>query len=1223
MQTRSWPRTARLLGIVLLLAGGATAGMNGQTTASQVVSQIHGNINEAQRITLTGDLHPLARAEFDQGAVAPSKSAGRLMLVLKRSSAKQTALNQFLADSHNPQSASFHRWITPEQFGSKFGPSKSDLRAASTWLQSHGLTVAKVHKGGSAIEFTGTVGQINEAFHTSIHAYKVNGEIHHANATDPQIPAALANLVAGVTQLNDFNARPMNRVRGKVQYSTQTHVAHPQWTVPASGSTPTYYLLTPEDFAVQYDAKPAYTAGITGTGATIGILSDSNIDISVVNHYRSIFGLPVNPPQVVIDGSDPGVNDNATEAYLDVENAGAVAPNATIILYTSGSYGTINGEGGVNFSMARAIEDNTATILSLSYGNCEQNLGNTGNTLINEMWEQAAAQGQTVLVSSGDTGSAGCDSNGSEYAEYGRAVNGLASTPWNIAVGGTDAYYSDYATGGASLKKYWKSTNDAKHGSLQKAFPEQSWNNSIYGHNLTAYDPKVSQEYTTASTGGGVSSCVTSTSKAGTVTCTAGWSKPAWQKATGVPADKVRDIPDVSLLSADGANGLAWAVCVSDTDCVADSAGNITASAVGGTSASAPAMAGILALINQKYGAQGQANFILYPMATQYPKAFNDISIGSNNVPCDYTVSQCWQDSGAYTYSLQKYSAGKGYDLATGLGTVDVNNLITNWGKISMASTKTALTLSKTTITHGQSISAGVKVTSSTTGTPTGGVTLLATTPLQANTSQTLFTLNSKGTATQSVDFLPGGSYSVYARYGGDGFFGSSQSTPISVTVAAEACSLNASIQDNAAAFNGYETTSSGAKLPYGVTILADIQPSGISAAKGMANGVATGTATYMDGKTILGTVPLNNFGGAEYTTETLGLGAHSLSIAYSGDASFKAATTTPLNFTVVKSDTFSFFEFPGVEPSYYVGQPYPFTVAVDASSLGPMAPTGTVSFKVDSGAPVKVALVNWNTMSLATYAPSINTIGRHLLTATYSGDTHYNSSTVTRHIQVDYPSLKASSTKLTVSPSDLSSITPNTKVTITATVTGGKGSTKAPTGTVAIYDAFMDEMNPMTLTAGKGATSTASISFTPSEILGLKNALKAVYSGDSVYNSSTSNLIEINNSSWADFLLVAQSGNVSVAAGSTAAVKLNLTSEYGFSNNVVLTCKTTTGIACAVAPSTVKLSGKSTASVTINAYTQSGSKKTNAPVGSYVVLVTGTSTNGIVHNARINAIVK
>ena len=296
------------------------------------------------------------------------------------------------------------------------------------------------HPGKQTIEFSGNAGQFRDAFHSAIHGYQVNGQTHFANATNPDIPAALAPVVGGFVSLNNFPLKSYVRVLGKATYKPQTHQATPQWTYGSAYSL----LLAPADFAVQYDLNPLYQAGVNGSGQSIAIINESNIDIEQVNQFRSLFGLPANPPQIVIDGNDPGIdgiNDiipmaHSIEAYLDVEWAGAVAPDATVYLVIAAGLDT---EAGLFLAAEHAVYSNIAPVISLSFGECEQYLGST-NSFMNSLWEQAAAQGITVMVSAGDSGSSGCESD--EYAVLGLGVNGLASTPYNVAVGGTDFYYS-------------------------------------------------------------------------------------------------------------------------------------------------------------------------------------------------------------------------------------------------------------------------------------------------------------------------------------------------------------------------------------------------------------------------------------------------------------------------------------------------------------------------------------------------------------------------------------------------------------------------------------------------------------------------------------------------------------------------------------------------------------------------------------------------------------
>ena len=556
---------------------------------SLAVSRITAAIDENSRVTLKGTVHPLANAANDRGAAPDSMPLQRLHLVLKRSPAQESALRQLVSDMHTPGSASYHKWLTPEQFG----PSDQDVATVQSWLGSHGFLVGKVQPGKQVIEFSGNVAQMRDAFHTQIHKYVVNGQTHHANAGAPQIPSALAPVVGGFVSLNNFRIKNNVRVLGKATYNTQTHTATPEWTY--GNSSGVSFVLAPADYAKQYDLSPLYTAGINGSNQTIAIVNDSNINIDLANQFRSAFGLSANPPQVIIDGNDPGIdginnpdgpNFDSIEAYLDVEWSAAVAPAATVDLVIAADTAL---ESGLILAMEHAVYGNVAPVISLSFMGCEAGQGSTMNASINSLWEQAAAQGVTVMVSAGDNGSAGCDDDNTQYyAVDGLAVNGLASTPYNVAVGGTDFFYSDYnnpALLNTQLGTYWNTTPTLlPQASLLQVIPEQPWNDSQYGLNAINYYTHISGSTATSIAGGsgGASSLYT---------------KPAWQTGAGVPADGVRDLPDVSLYAADGLNYSFYPICAVDGDCQAPSGGNpIQITPVGGTSAAAPSFAGIMAM---------------------------------------------------------------------------------------------------------------------------------------------------------------------------------------------------------------------------------------------------------------------------------------------------------------------------------------------------------------------------------------------------------------------------------------------------------------------------------------------------------------------------------------------------------------------------------------------------------------------------------------------------
>ncbi len=701
----------------------------GSVMASPIVAQkpavplVAQAIDETQVVRLHGSVHPLAQPRYDRGAVPDAFPAERVLLLLNRPAERESALQEFLGEVHRRESTSHHQWLTPQEFGERFGPADSDIQAVANWLREQGFNVAKVTKSKQFLEFSGTAAQLRQALHTEIHQYDVEGETHYANASELSIPEALAPLVRGISPLHDFRAKPYIQLTGRALYSRANNKAMPLWTFPTPGAAnPDFFLLAPEDFAAQYDLGPLYAAGLDGTGQTIGIINESNVDVSLVSAYQQLFGLPNNPTQVVIDGQDPGTLAGPdVEAYLDVEVSGSVAPKATVNLYISDGG---NLQDPVSLAAIRAVEDNQASVLSVSFGNCEPFLGNAGNQFWAALWEQAAAQGQTVLVASGDAGPL-CF-----FGYSSPTVSGIASTPWNVAVGGTDFYYSDYATGGASAGSLWNQTNDSNLGSLKAPLPEQVWND--------AYGLDVIPHAEPFAAGGGTSNCSTITTTGTSSTCASGYAKPNWQSGPGVPADSVRDLPDVSLFASSGADLSAYPICAFAGECAAGAGAQALIEVAGGTSASTPAMAGIMALVNQKYGRQGQANFTLYPLAQQKPAAFHDVTLGSNSVPCSQGTTDCVQNASGH-YATTVYSAGPGYDLASGLGSVDANVLVNNWNSITFKPTTTSLQLSSANITHGMPVTVSTSVAASSgTGTPTGGVAILTDSPLPSNQSQTV-----------------------------------------------------------------------------------------------------------------------------------------------------------------------------------------------------------------------------------------------------------------------------------------------------------------------------------------------------------------------------------------------------------------------------------------------------------------------------------------------------
>jgi len=1145
----------RRCGLVILAILLAVSFANAQSLSSR---RIASPIQDGSRITLKGNVHPMAQPRYDLGPVPDSFPTQRMLLLLQRSPQQETALRQFLQDAHRPGNPRYHKWITPRQFGAIYGPADEDIAVVTAWLQGHGLSVARLTKGKTAIEFSGTAAQVREAFRTEIHIYSVNGAQHYANNVDPQVPSALAPVIAGITPMNDFAPQPYIANVGEAVYDPQTHRFVPNWTFPPTGA---FRLdLGPADFAIQYDLNPLYTAGVTGQGVTIGIIGASNVDPSVVATYRSFFGLPPSTLNVVIDGSDPGQNSAVVESYLDVEQAGAVAPGATVNLYTAADTDV---QYGLNLAALRAVDDDVATVLSTSYGGCEQNFGSAGNQFWAAVWEQAAAQGQTSLVSSGDGGPAGCDNfNGVGAAQYGIAVNAIASTPWNIAVGGTDFYYSTY-NGSASaqqtqMQSYWDTVATLyPTTSLLQPVPEQPWNRS-FGLNLYdggVYDPNNPR---IVAGSGGPSSCATGVeaTNGSYSSCTAGYAKPSWQAGTGVPADGVRDLPDVSLFAASGENGTLYPICFAPGECII-SDGDLTIGVVGGTSASSPSMAGIMALINQKYGPQGQANFTLYPLAVQHPTVFHDITTGSNIVPCNAGTPNCALSNASDNtkgYYIFGFPAAPGYDMATGLGTVDANLLVQNWNSLTFKSTSTTLSLDQTTFTHGSPVKISVGVSGSG-GTPTGDVALVTAATPQSSTGVGELTLKA-GTASSTLNNLPGGQYKLTARYAGDNLFASSSSTPVTVNVSPEASAVKLSAKYYDWNTQSWLSIASGASYPYGTYFLADAQPQGANSTPNSPDGIATGTITFSDaasaGNLNSGALALDRTGTAEwYNLNGFPVGTHSLSAAYSGDASFSAsATTTPITFSTTKiapSISICAGSTLNCSPQVTVALGTATTLTAIVGVTAPAAPpSGTVTFYLGSKAVGTVTLgppPYYNpSVSAATLTLSNLPLGTNTLTVSYPGDSNYtggpsyNSTTV----YVLQPTIITAS----ASPASLS---PTQSFTVTASVS--QNGKTLQSGVVGFYangpggswDASANIVN-----------GSASFTFPgPYWNPGTVN-VDVSYSGDSTYASADLIVpVTITN----PFTMTATP--VTTAAGSTTgnSSTITITPGGGFTGSVYFSC--------------------------------------------------------------------
>jgi hypothetical protein len=1217
---------------VFAIVGGCSLLLAAQSKPAQyspVPDRIVAPIDDNSVVPLRGNVHPLAQARFDRGTAPGATPTGSIALVLRRSAAQQQALTQFLQDVQNPASPSFHKWLTPAQYGAQFGPSSSDLQTVQSWLQSHGFKVEKVAQARNLIQFSGNFEQLQSAFHTSIHSFSINGENHLANATDPEIPAALAPVIAGVGPLNDFRPRS-NVVRGpRGTWDAIHHAIAPQFTLQSETSSMLY--ADPADAATMYDTPNKNlngnftgTASYDGTGVVIGIAGDADIAIQDVANYRTGFlgetPANVNLPTVIEPGNDPEINGDTTEALLDVEVAGGLAPGAKIDLYTAAD---TNLTPGLFQAIGAAIGDNIVSILNISFGECESSAGAAGNALFNEYFQQAAAQGISVTVSAGDGGSAGCDNFDTEsQASLGLAVNAIASTPYTIAVGGTDfdilpgdftAYVSDVSEGTAPYYRTAKSY-----------IPENPWNDSTQVNTMldkNVYPAPPSP--TNIIAGGGGASIV--------------YSKP-WFQTAFTPVDGTRDLPDVSLLAANGYYGALWVVCadsVADgdggsyfTDCQNSNGVFVSGTnfeGVGGTSAAAPAFAGMLALVSQAQGGRlGQADSVLYSLAqSQYSTVFHDITVGNNSVYCVSNSPDCLPTPPDCTNKLPDcvptpllflsgYNATAGYDLASGLGSVDVSSLITHWTNSPLGSTTTTLDINGSagslTASHGTTLnfSVGVAPTSA-----TGAVAVLG-----AVGGELTIPLTS-GTGTGSYNGLPGGTYTVVARYGGDSNDAASTSSPISVNISPEPSTTTLSVA--AYGYSGPSAPYTTTAVPYGSYVFVDAQITGTTEGS-KTQGVATGTVEFYDnGKPLTSeNIGLNNTASYPALNNNYPLftvGKHAFTASYAGDASYKNSSAAAVTFTIVKAPTTTAVQATPSTINVTDGSYVAVTVSTPFNLA--MAPTGTVTLSIGSTklATISTLALNADASSIGAYnltgaallqaaqlPPGVSTI-----TAAYSGDAHYAASSTTFTVDntsgVGAFSLSNSGSIAALqgqSASATVTVTPSGgfdgPVSFTCTVPSGLNATCSVPAPVSVNGAPVAAL--VAVSAAAAATpGTYSITVTGTDDTG---KTKASTSFNFTVSAPTAPV--------PGFTLT-NGGSLIVTGGATTgnSASLTLTPVNGYTGTAKIACTVTTSIANPLNPPTCSSSAVNVTGATAVSFSVQISTVAATTAGAYTVNVTAT----------------
>ncbi|HET6179067.1 MAG TPA: Ig-like domain repeat protein [Candidatus Sulfotelmatobacter sp.] len=1175
--------------VVCTPAFGQEAAQAGAGSPQPLITQA---VDEMQLTTLQGNVHPLARAEFDLGTAPASLPMERMLLVLKRSPAQESALTRLLDDQQDKASPNYHKWLTPEEYGKQFGPTDGDMQTITSWLQSHGFQVGST-QGRAVLEFSGSASQVEEAFHTAIHKYIVNGEQHWANASDPAIPTALAAAVAGIDSLHDFRRKAMSHLAGK--YSAETKVlaeAEPNFTF-ACGGGQACYGVVPYDFATIYDVLPLWNNGIDGTGQSIAIVGRTDINPNDATTFWQLFGLtvPQNKLNIIVNGADPGTTGDEGEANIDVQWSGAVAPQATIDFVTSKSTQTTD---GVDLSALYIVENNLAPVMSESYGQCELGLGTAGNQFFRTLWEQAAAQGISVFVSSGDNGSAGCDDPGGP-AKFGLNVNGIASTPFNAAVGGTD--FNQYK----KWTSYWNSTNSASTQQSAKGYiPETTWNDSCtnalavtLGYGSTAEqacnNPQMISAGGVNSVGGsgGPSNCVVNSQQVGS--CTQGYAKPSWQAGTGVPTDNLRDLPDISLFASNGFMSSFYVICQQDQTGICNLNNFL---GYGGTSVSSPAFAGIMALVDQKMGTpQGVPGFALYKLAGKQANAFHDVPSGSTiGMPCITGTPNCVTKTSADTYGiLSGYSTTAAYDLATGLGSVDAANLVNNWSKATFSATTATLQLNNgaaVNVVHGTPVAVNIGVNP---GAATGDATLLVDSGAGTTSGQTfgLFEL-SGGSASGNTSLLPGGNYNVKAHYVGDGTYGGSYSSPVSVTVSKESSQpviFLETFDSGGGVINGHTTTAIYGS-PYALRVNIN-NAAGQLCAPGLGfSSIAcpTGDVTITNNGTALdtGSFTLNNSGYFEDSMVQLPTGSNSVKAAYAGDNSFAASTTTS---TISITRATSFLNAPNVT-SAAVGAAMIATAQVQSLSTG-LPPTGTVTFysngtpiagttTYQGGNQVGPPAVAWTNVNFTSSTSAFTTPGNYSITASYSGDANYAPVTSSdTGISIMYPN-----PTISFAPSTLN-VDPGGTATLTALV-DTTNKTVHPSGTLNFVNAqnFSVLAGPLTCTSTKDSSGNYACQATASFTVNSAITAEVQYLGDTNYPATDAGFAQI---AMNDFNIAIDSSSiVTVPQGQSQTARIDIAALGNFNGTVTnFSCSGLPAEAtCAFSPAQVTGQGSTTLTV-------------------------------------------
>jgi Pro-kumamolisin, activation domain len=986
-------------GLAVLVATGIVASVVQMGSARAQVSPqfrtaprslITQNIDPAQATPIAGAVGTNMASLKDIGEVDGTLPMEHVQLLLRRPAERQAAFDAEVEALHTIGNPDFHKWLTPAVIGSEFGLSDTDIASLTSYLESEGFTVNFVSPSNNLIDFTGSAAQIEHSFQTQIHNVQIaSGELKYAAVKTASIPAALAPAVVGFVALSNANVpKPLLRKalpeEQTAAYLAQARGLLPQHTETIDGST--YYGVGPQDFYAIYNETPLLTASspINGLGQTIALLEETDINIADVTHFRTTFNvLPNTPALTVLHGSgaytcgDPGTlnteaDDEEGEAVLDTEWAGAIAPSATLLFVACES---TNATAGIFLSAEAVIYNNLATSMSLSYGESESALTLTQEGTISDLWEQAAAQGETVVVASGDSGSDSADQDAT-VATHGLNVNGFSSTQYNVSAGGTDfqdAYNQGLKDTAFEVSTFWNATNASGDSSAKGYVPETTWNDTCAGSLASYYvtgstSPTafcdLAEGYTDYLAPGGGSGGVSSMN-----------ALPSFQRATvyGLPASSAyRLLPDISLFASNGFWGHLLDYYESDLS-------KTTLLFAGGTSFVAPQLAGVFALINESTGErQGQADYVLYILAgieygtttptgacngsgatgtgttTSLPASnciFHDIETGNISQGCSKGSLNCFVDAGNYGIlatnpsanppAQPAYPAGEGYDLATGLGSINIANLVDNWRSTPNSRLFTpAVTLGTSVAAYTYGAPTAITYTATVSGSdsfPTGSVAFSGSPVIGAIGAADALVLSAgckdAGTCTESTTqsyappgTLPGGTYTITGTYSSTDENYTGASSTIGLTVNQQTPTLTVS---NA-------TTLYGSAI---VTLTATLAFTGAGIAPTGGVNFTVNGGSVVNGACTGSTSPVTCT--ASYPVAALAVGNTTISVSYPGDTNYNAVGPRTAMLSITSNP--SILSFTVRSPQHTMVP----TIELSASSNNA---TGALTYSVVSG---------------------------------------------------------------------------------------------------------------------------------------------------------------------------------------------------------------------------------------------------------------------------------